>query len=163
MKTIRTLGATIITISLAAAFCGCPSTHAGETLPSESPTSSPPAVPGWTWYTRENTGGMSQVYPEVRSVMVSGSTIYAGTYYGLYVSTDGGATWTNSTKGDGLGSNAVYGIAALGSSIYAATSGGLSVSTNGGSSWTDFAGTDGLVYSIVQGVAVSGSNVYVAS
>jgi hypothetical protein len=60
-------------------------------------------------------------------VYASGSTIYAATFGGLSISTDGGNSFTNYTTSDGLGSNNVVGVYASGSNIYVATNGGLSI------------------------------------
>ena len=73
----------------------------------------------------------------MRGVYADGSTIYAATYGGLSISTDGGATFTNRTEEDGLGSNMMRGVYADGSTIYAATWGGLSISTDGGATFTN--------------------------
>jgi len=89
----------------------------------------------------------------VKAVFVDGSNVYAATVPqgyspptggGLSISTDGGATFTNKTTTNGLGSNDVRGVFAVGSTIYAATypvgypgtGGGLSISTDGGTTWT---------------------------
>ena len=69
-------------------------------------------------------------------VYADGSTVYAATS-GLSISIDGGATFTNRTPEDGLGSNRVHGVYADGSTIYAATDGGLSISTDGGATFTN--------------------------
>jgi hypothetical protein len=64
----------------------------------------------------------------VTGVYASGSSIYAATFGGLGISTDGGSSFTNYTTSNGLGSNNVRGVYADGSSIYAATfGGGLSI------------------------------------
>jgi len=89
----------------------------------------------------------------VKAVFVDGSKVYAATVPegyspptggGLSISTNGGATFTNKTTANDLGSNDVRGVFAVGSTIYAATypvgypgtGGGLSISTDGGTTWT---------------------------
>ena len=57
----------------------------------------------------------------------SGSTIYAATFGGLSISTDGGSTFVNKTTSDGLGNNAVYSVFVSDSTVYAGTLGGLSI------------------------------------
>jgi hypothetical protein len=52
----------------------------------------------------------------VLGVYASGSSIYAATFGGLSISTDGGTSWTNKTTASGLGNNTVYGVYASGSS-----------------------------------------------
>src|SRR5262245_47465053 len=73
----------------------------------------------------------------VGGVFAEGSTVYAATFGGLSISTNGGITFTNRTTADGLGSNVVYSIFADGSTVYAATEGGVSISTNGGITFTN--------------------------
>jgi len=89
----------------------------------------------------------------VKAVFVDGSKVYAATVPegyssptggGLSISANGGATFTNKTTANGLGSNDVRGVFAVGNTIYAATypvgypgtGGGLSISTDGGTTWT---------------------------
>ena len=91
-------------------------------------------------------------------VYVVGSNVYAATYGGLSISTDGGATFTNKTT------DIVYGVYAVGSNIYAATeNSGLSISTDGGTTFTYRTTSDGLGDNLVSGVYVDGSNVYAAT
>ena len=99
----------------------------------------------------------------VNGVYAVGSTIYAATYGGLSISTDGGATFTNYTTDNGLGDNYMLGVYAEGSTIYAATAGGLSISTNGGATFTNKTINDGLGTSYVNGVYAQGSTVYAAT
>jgi LPXTG-motif cell wall-anchored protein len=66
----------------------------------------------------------------VFGVYTDGSNVYAATDGGLSISTDGGASFTNKTTADGLGSNIVYGVYVDGSNVYAATDGGLSISAD---------------------------------
>ena len=99
----------------------------------------------------------------VNGVYAVGSTIYAATYGGLSISTDGGATFTNYTTDNGLGDNYMLGVYAEGSTIYAATAGGLSISTNGGATFTNKTITDGLGTSFVNGVYAQGGTIYAAT
>jgi len=111
----------------------------------------------FTNYTTADGLGDNFVY----GVYASGSNIYAATYGGLSISTNGGSSFTNYTSG--LGSSNVYGVYASGSNIYAATAGGLGISTNGGSNFTNYAKNNGLGSNIVFGVYASGSNTYAAT
>jgi hypothetical protein len=99
----------------------------------------------------------------VRGVYAAGSTIYAATTGGLSISTDSGASWTNRTTANGLGSNNVLGVYAAGSTIYAATSGGLSISTNDGMNWINYTTGSGLGSNTVNGVYAAGSTIYAAT
>jgi hypothetical protein len=100
----------------------------------------------------------------LRSVFVSGSTIYAATWGGgLSISSDGGATWANKTTANGLVHNRVNVVFVSGSTVYAATDGGLSISSNGGATWANKTTTNGLGHNQVRGVFASGSTVYAAT
>jgi hypothetical protein len=99
----------------------------------------------------------------VNGVYADGGNIYAATFGGLSISTNGGSSFTNYTTSSGLGSNIVYGVYASGSSIYAATGGGLSISTDGGTSFTNYTITSGLGNDIVTGVYADGGNIYAAT
>ena len=110
---------------------------------------------------------------QVNWVYVDGTTIYTATPGGLSISIDGGATFTNRTKEDGIGDNKrrtipdevnwVYRVYADGSTIYAATPGGLSISTDGGATFTNRTTKDGLGDDEVKGVYADGSTIYAAT
>jgi hypothetical protein len=100
---------------------------------------------------------------QVNGVYANGSTIYAATYRGLSISTDGGATFTNKTTANGLGHDTVYGVYASGSTVYAATDNGLAISTDGGATFTNKTTANGLGDNSLSGVYVSGSTVYAAT
>lgn len=91
------------------------------------------------------------------AVYVDNNIIYVGASDGLYISTDGGATFTNKTIAT------VYDVYASGSNVYAATDGGLSISTDGGATFTKKTTANGLGGYYVRGVYASGSNVYAAT
>ena len=118
-------------------------------------------VASFATYTTANGLGSNTV----NRITVSGSTIYASTWGGLSISTNGGTSWTNYTTANGLGNNYVSDVAVSGSTIYASTGyssmpGGVSISTNG-TSWTNY--TSGLISNEVSDVAVSGSTIYAAT
>ena len=69
----------------------------------------------FTNYTTANGLGSNTVY-EVYAV---DDKVYAATFGGLSISTDGGATFTNRTTTNGLGNNIVYGVYAVGATVYA--------------------------------------------
>jgi len=115
-------------------------------------------------FTNETTGnGLGDNI--VISVYVSGNNVYAATYGGLSILTNGGTSFTNYTTSAGLGSNAVNGVYVSGNTVYAATKTGLSISTstNGGRSFTNYTTSAGLGSNAVYGVYVSGSTVYAAT
>ena len=121
------------------------------------PVSNGPSCGTYTNKTIVDGLGSNTVY----DVYASGSTVYAATFYGLSISTDGGTTFTNKTMANGLGNNRVYGVFVIGSTVYAATMNGLSISTNGGNSFTNY--QTGLVNNRVNDVYAIGSTVYVAT
>lgn len=99
----------------------------------------------------------------LRGVYVAGGALYVYTQQGMSRSTNGGATWTNFTTGNGLAGNDVYDVHVAGSTIYVATWNGLSVSTDNGATWTTKTTADGLGDNISTSVHVSGSTVVVGN
>jgi hypothetical protein len=59
---------------------------------------------------------------------------FAGTFLGIFRSTDQGATWT--ALNEGLGDTLVVGLAAAGADMFAATSHGVYRWTRGGTGWS---------------------------
>jgi hypothetical protein len=94
----------------------------------------------------------------VNGVYVDGAKVYAGTAFGLSISTNGGASFTSRTTANGLGADHVWSVYAVGSTVYAATTNGLSISTDGGASFTNK-----LSGGNVQSVYVVGATVYAAT
>jgi photosystem II stability/assembly factor-like uncharacterized protein len=92
----------------------------------------------------------------------SGSNIYAGTSYGVYLSTDNGTNWT--AVNDGLTNSLTYpytyvnSLFVNNSNIYAGIYGGVFLSTNNGTSWTIL--NKGLTSLNVHSIAVNGSNIF---
>jgi hypothetical protein len=94
------------------------------------------------------------------SLAVSGSTIFAGTDAGVFLSTNNGTSWTpvnSGLTGDALD---IRSLEVSGSTIFAGTDTGVFLSTNNGNSWTPVdSGLTGYgldVYSFV----VSGSTIF---
>ena len=115
-------------------------------------------VTGSTFTNRTTTNGLGN--NTIFGVYTTGSTVYAATFGGLSISTNGGSTFTNKTTSNGLGSNTVYGVYAAGSTVYAATFGGLSISTDGGSTFTNRTTTNGLGNNRINGVFAAANTVY---
>ncbi len=92
----------------------------------------------------------------VHSLSVSGSNLFAGTYGGVFLSTDNGASWTQANAG--LTNTSVYALAVNGSNLFAGTYGGVFLSTDNGASWTQV--NTGLTNTWVTSLAVSGSNLF---
>ncbi len=107
----------------------------------------------------------------VSALGVSGSTLFAQTYYNTFRSTDNGITWTAMTQG--LGGAYVTAFAVIGEStsspiVFAASYTGVFRSTNNGISWektsnglTDISTVSGgFVDTAVLSLAVIGSNIF---
>jgi hypothetical protein len=94
----------------------------------------------------------------IRSLAVSGANIFAGTgfYYGVYLSTNSGTSWTNVSSG--LTNLDVWTLAVPGTNLFAGTSDGLFLSTNNGTNWT--LASAGLTNKYVRTLIVSGTNLF---
>ncbi|MBK6506877.1 MAG: T9SS type A sorting domain-containing protein [Ignavibacteria bacterium] len=89
----------------------------------------------------------------MRSLAISGSNIFAGTYDGVYLSTNNGTNWTQTALNNG----SILTLATSGSNIFAGTYGfGVYLSTNNGTSWTQTEVNNQYVLSL----AISGSNIF---
>lgn len=77
---------------------------------------------------------------QVNAVTVVGSNVFAGTYAGIYKSTDGGESWTAIENGLGSYYNPVNGLAVDSSRLFAATGADVMLSTDDGDTWTDLVG-----------------------
>ena len=81
------------------------------------------------WRQTEGTDGSS-----IRSLVVDGNNLLAGTSGGIFRSSDNGATWTSS--GSGLNDTSITSLVKSGNKLYASTLyNGLFFSTNGGTNW----------------------------
>ncbi len=107
--------------------------------------------PGWFVAPDQTTAIASTLY-------VEGTSVYVGYPPGWFLSTDGGATFTQKELQDGITD-----VAAAGGKIYAGTSDGLAVSSDGFRSFILRKKMDGLKDSSVRRVAAPGTSVYVAS
>jgi len=97
------------------------------------------------------------MYPDVTSLVVSGTKLFAGTNGGgVFLSTNTGSSWIAASTG--LTSTYVVSLALSGTTLFAAVQGGgVFYSTNYGASWNSAsAGLDPFVRCL----AVSGSNIY---
>jgi len=82
--------------------------------------------------------------------------IFAGTYSGIYLSTNNGEKWTQVNKG--LKNTNITSLATSGRIILAGTRDGAYLSTNNGESWTQV--DKGMKNAWVHYLAVSGKNIY---
>ena len=118
---------------------------------------------GATWtYTPVLQSG-SYTYAGVSDVFAVGSKVYAGTHDGLYVSIDGGATFTKRFPSSGFLYGWVYKVRAVGNMVYVATGDGLLVSSDKGYTFSPKTTADGLGSNYVYDLYVSGSTVYAAT
>jgi len=100
-----------------------------------------------------NNGLSAYVY----SLLVSGSNIFAGTNYSVFLSTDSGANWI--TANTGIENNSIKTMAASGENIFAGTFGqGVYRSSNNGSSWISV--NTGLTNPYIQSLVSSDSNLF---
>ena len=93
----------------------------------------------------------------IRSLAISGSTVFAGTYgSGVYKSTDNGIHWTASNNG--LNANGPMTVASNDPTLYAGNF-RMYVSTNNGNSWTAI-NNRLVVNSYITSITISGTNMY---
>lgn len=125
----------------------------------------PVAAVAAMWTNMTSANGLA--FDRVMSVFAEGSTIYAGTLYGLSISTDGGQSWRTSNTSNGLIADPVYDVYASGSDVYVAASsvaGGLSISHDGGYTWRNTTPANGYLFSaFIRELQVVGGDVYVAT
>ena len=86
----------------------------------------------------------------------SGTNLFAGTFGGVFLSTDNGSSWT--AVNTGLMDPFVDALAVSGPNLFAGTGGGVFLSTNNGSSWT--AVNNGLTSTFVRAFAVSDTSLF---
>jgi hypothetical protein len=91
----------------------------------------------------------------IRCFALSGTNIYAGTYYGIYLSIDDGKNWTMCPHSP---IDQVYALLASGTTLYAGAQSGLYVSYDNGSNWKKINGLTAF-YSLAQ----SDSNIFAGS
>lgn len=115
--------------------------------------------PGVFHFTRTGTHwsvdsiGLNDFY--VRTLALSGSNLFAGTIYGVYLSTDNGITWAGvSPQSD------VYALAVSGTNVFAGTEGdGVFLSTDNGTRWNPV--NFGLPISAsVRSLSIVGTNLF---
>jgi len=103
--------------------------------------------------------------PAITGLAISGSILLAGTqWFGVFVSTNSGASWTAVNEGlprrtdDTTGIETVRSLFVSGTNLYAGTypRGGLFHSTNNGTNW----GPTGLTDHVVHALAISGTNLF---
>lgn len=119
---------------------------------------------GSTWSPWSSTGAIgtpayADMSPKrnISCLATNGSTVFAGTRGGLFLSSDLGLTWV--PINDGLTNSFITSLAiGSGSNLYAGTYGGVFYSNNNGSSWS--AANSGLTNTSVNCLAINGSNLF---
>ncbi|HPS65054.1 MAG TPA: T9SS type A sorting domain-containing protein, partial [Ignavibacteria bacterium] len=97
--------------------------------------------------------------PDISSLELSGSKIYAGTGDGVYLSQNNGQSW--SALNNGMTNQNVKSIVFSGSRIFAGTDAGVYLSQNNGNSWT--AVNNGLLNLNINSLSLNGSMLYAAT
>jgi len=92
---------------------------------------------------------------QIRSFAVRGTTVYAGSYNGVYSSDDFGFSWQPLNTGLPI---AIFSLAVDSSNIFVGTAGGVYMSPNNGATWTQLVNTG--VYSYVRSLLISGTHIY---
>ncbi len=105
---------------------------------------------GTTW-TSINTGVRA-----ARSLAVSDTNLFAGTYAGVSHSTNNGTRWTATEL-----TNLAYAFAISGTNLFAGTESGVFLSTNNGANWS--AVSTGLTNTDIRSLAISDTNLFVGT
>ncbi|HTX19881.1 MAG TPA: T9SS type A sorting domain-containing protein [Bacteroidota bacterium] len=90
---------------------------------------------------------------------VVGKNLFAGTFDGVFLTTNSGTTWTQVNTG--LADTVVTSLAAIGSNLFASTYSGVFLTTNNGTSWKQM--NSGLVDTFITKLAVVGTNLFAAT
>lgn len=104
----------------------------------------------------EATDGPNAGY--VNCLAVSGTTLFAGTMSGVYLSTNNGTTWAAVDSGLPNVYDYVYCLGLAGTNLFAGTWRGLYLSTNNGTSWTVV--DSGLTDARLSSFAILGTNLF---
>ncbi|MBS1806764.1 MAG: hypothetical protein JST84_01065 [Acidobacteria bacterium] len=114
-------------------------------------------LPGqWTTTSLAATAIAASTTAKVRALVVSGTSIYAGTNSGIWRTTDNGTTWTQVNTG--LATTDVRSMAVGGTTIYAGTNGGGVFRSTDGTNWTAI--NTGLTNLVVTALAANGTDTY---
>ncbi|MFA5392794.1 MAG: hypothetical protein WC306_03920, partial [Candidatus Paceibacterota bacterium] len=113
------------------------------------------------YWTQIGTASNGLANVEVKSMILSGTKVFVGTYDGVFASSNSGSSWQDS--GSGLPANTIVnGFAISGSIIFAATQIGVySSSINTPMSWS--VSNVGLTNTNIYSVATTGSNIFVGT
>jgi ligand-binding sensor domain-containing protein len=92
----------------------------------------------------------------IASLATSGSNIFAGTYSGVFLSTNNGTSW--SQVNNGLTNLNINSLAISENNIFAGTYGGVFLSNDNGTSWTEV--NNGLTNNSIMELAINGTNIF---
>ncbi|HEX8190360.1 MAG TPA: FG-GAP-like repeat-containing protein, partial [Pyrinomonadaceae bacterium] len=114
---------------------------------------------GGLLYELKNTGLSSNLVNAIAVDPVTPTTLYAGTSFGIFKSTDGAGTWTRLPDTPGLNKPSVNRFAINPSDpqiVYAGSNLGVIKTTNGGASWAS--ATGGLDFATVSALVIDPAN-----
>ncbi len=111
---------------------------------------------GASWTSVSNGLTFFGSYAATNAFAVRGTSTFAGTTSGVYITTDNGATWIE--RNVGLTNTAVNALFINGTDIYAGTLGGAFRTTNDGISWSPV--NTGLTNTTVSSFAAIGGNMF---
>jgi hypothetical protein len=95
---------------------------------------------------------------KIFSIAISGNNVFAGTNGGVFLSTNNGISWNQTSNGLPTSAGNVNALAINGNNVYAGIGGsGIYLSTNNGSSWT---GINNGLPSTVYTIALQGNNIF---
>ena len=93
-------------------------------------------------------------YSNVEALVIKGTTIYAGTVKGMYVSTNNGVSWNLK-----ISDTSCVSIASNGNTIYTGTVYGIYLSNNNGTTWVHAANNQ-IPQDAIYALTVSGNNIF---
>jgi ligand-binding sensor domain-containing protein len=93
---------------------------------------------------------------DVQALAISGTNLFAGSWSGVFLSTNNGTSWTEVNTG--LTNTYVKALAISGTNLFAGTESGVFLSTDNGTSWT--AANTGLANTRVHAFAILGTNIF---
>ena len=112
---------------------------------------------GTSWQSAST--GLPSPQPDVFSLAVSDTNLFAGTRGGVFRSTDNGTSWAP-PRDSGSSVSLVLSLAASGTNLFAGTtSGAVYLSTNDYTSWTEVRTASSYINSVYS-LAVSGTNLF---
>lgn len=98
---------------------------------------------------------------EVDALALSVNNLFAGTFYGVSLSTDSGQNWTSVNNGLPFANMDIQSFSINGNNVYAGSQHGVYLTTDNGTNWTPV--NNGLnVHDEVRDIAIMGNNLFAA-